>query len=51
MRDVKVDLTAGTAVIAAGALVGEVIAEAHKNKAHVGRLFRVIFPPRLLIGT
>ncbi len=36
MRDVAVDMEAGRAVIAAGALVGEVIAEAYKNKAHVG---------------
>lgn len=37
MRDVVVDLEAERAVIAAGALVGEVVAEAHKNKAHVGK--------------
>lgn len=37
MRDVAVDLEAGKVVIAAGALVGEVIAEAHRKKAHVGR--------------
>jgi FAD/FMN-containing dehydrogenase len=37
MRDVVVDLEAERAVIAAGALVGEVVAEAHKNKTHVGR--------------
>jgi FAD/FMN-containing dehydrogenase len=52
MRDVTVDLATGKAVIAAGALTGEFIAEAHKNKAHVGRScleYRVPFSLRTIL--
>lgn len=38
IREVTVELEAGIAVIGAGAVVGEVIAEAYKNKAHIGTL-------------
>jgi hypothetical protein len=37
MRDVAVDLEAERTMIAAGAIIGEIVAEAHKIKAHVGR--------------
>lgn len=40
MREVKIDLESGTAVIGAGALIGEVAAEAYKNKAQVGMLYK-----------
>jgi hypothetical protein len=35
MQKVTVDSEAGTVVVSAGTLVGEVVSEVHKHKAHL----------------